>query len=73
MYRAKLTTTGTTAVRIDLMTDGLTAYPRVSGTMSRREDESWKAIGAFVIVCGILVAALIVSNLFGLRCLASAG
>jgi hypothetical protein len=75
--RAKLTTTGTyagnTAVRIDLVTDGLTAYPCVWGTVSRREDESWKAIGAFVVVCGILVAALIVSNLFGLRCLASAG
>jgi hypothetical protein len=35
--------------------------------MSRREDESWKALGAFVIVRGILVAALIASNLFGLQ------
>jgi hypothetical protein len=30
--------------------------------MSRREDESWKAIGAFVIVCDILLAALIASD-----------
>jgi hypothetical protein len=48
MYRAKYTTTGTyagnTNVRIDLMTDGLTASP-----MTRREDETWKIIGAFVI------------------------
>jgi hypothetical protein len=26
--------------------------------MSRREDETWKIIGAFVIVCGILTALI---------------
>jgi hypothetical protein len=28
--------------------------------MSRREDETWKVIGAFVIVCALLTALLLV-------------
>jgi hypothetical protein len=29
--------------------------------MSRREDETWKIIGALVIVCALLAAAMIVA------------
>jgi hypothetical protein len=58
MYRAKYTTTGTcagnTSVRIDLMTDGLTASP-----YRDVEDETSKIIDAFVIVCSILTALMI--------------
>jgi hypothetical protein len=53
LSRAKYTTTGTyagnTNVRIDLMTDGLTVD---------REDETWKIVGAFVIVCALLPALI---------------
>jgi hypothetical protein len=41
MYRAKYTT-GNTNDRIDLMTDGIDGL-----AMTRREDETWKFIGAF--------------------------
>jgi hypothetical protein len=29
-------------------------------SMTRREDQSWKAIGAFVVVCGLLTALIVV-------------
>jgi len=59
MYRAEYTTTGTyagnTNVRIDLIDR------RTNGVaMTRRESETWEIIGAFVIVCALLTALIIV-------------
>jgi hypothetical protein len=39
----------------------MTMYkPLHSRPLGRREDETWKIIGAFVIVCGLLTALILV-------------